>query len=157
LRHYITGAPLKAKHKIAEKFNTYVFLFHQLSGKANDRSPSVSMHHTDAAESKSFAENLDFCLCVSTLNSDNRCGVDCTKHRRTGPKPSVVVQVDGNYNQVKDTDGVYIRDPLDGTIRLASEVHAVTSKKADVTAAAKKKASGKKHAPAELAVPEFDD
>ncbi len=103
LRHHVSGTPLRAKHKLADAFNCPVWLLHQFNGDANSRSPAVLLHHTDAAEAKNFAENLDFCFCVGTVDEQEQAAqVGCTKHRRQPGKNSVVIRIDGAMNKVID-------------------------------------------------------
>ena len=73
------------------------------------------MHHTDSAESKSFAENLDFAFVVGNLNEKNQGQISCTKHRRAAGKPGKVIEVDGDFNTVVARDDLYV-DPSRMTI-----------------------------------------
>ena len=109
LRHHITKIPLLARNEIAAEFKCPVWLVHQLSGQANSvLKPGASLHHTDSAESKSFAENLDFAFVIGNLNSDNMGQIACTKHRRAGNAPPKVIQVDGMFNTVLARDDMFV-------------------------------------------------
>jgi hypothetical protein len=111
LRHHITQVPLLARNSIAAEFNCPVWLVHQLSGYANSMlKPGSSLHHTDAAESKSFGENLDFAFVIGNLNQDNMGQISCTKHRRARTFPPKVIQVDGMFNCVLSRDDMFV-DP----------------------------------------------
>ena len=70
--------------------------------------PGASLHHTDSAESKSFAENLDFAFVIGNLNADNMGQIACTKHRRAPNSPPKVIQVDGMFNTVLSRDDMFV-------------------------------------------------
>jgi len=109
LRHHITKIPLLARNEIAVEFQCPVWLVHQLSGQANSMlKPGASLHHTDSAESKSFAENLDFAFVIGNLNADNMGQIACTKHRRAPNSPPKVIQVDGMFNTVLSRDDMFV-------------------------------------------------
>jgi len=116
LRHRITEAPLMAANLLAKPFKCPVWLIHQLSGQANASfKPGARLHHTDSAESKSFAENLDFAFVIGNLNEKNQGQISCTKHRRAASKPARVIEVDGDFNTVFARDDLYI-DPSRMTV-----------------------------------------
>jgi len=116
LRHKITETPLMAANLLAKPFKCPVWLVHQLSGQANSSfKPGARLHHTDSAESKSFAENLDFAFVIGNLNDKNQGQISCTKHRRSSSKPAKVIEVDGDFNTVTARDDLYI-DPTRMTI-----------------------------------------
>lgn len=107
LRHLIAGAPLKAKNMIADQFNVPCWLLHQLNGTANDKSPGAKIHHTDAAEAKSFGENLDFAFVLGSPTASGLCQLANTKHRRTGAQEPAIIEIVGNMNCVNDTGDLY--------------------------------------------------
>tara|TARA_R110000751_G_scaffold1985_5_gene7603 strand:- start:18358 stop:20016 length:1659 start_codon:yes stop_codon:yes gene_type:complete len=92
----------KVVNLISKPFDCHSWILHQLSGVANAAlNPTKVLHHTDAKGSKSFAENLDFCFVIGSLNADSLGQIACTKHRRAGKHPPSVIQVHGEYNLVK--------------------------------------------------------
>ena len=111
LRHLITGAPLTAKTQIAVKYDCPVWMMHQISGKANEKSPGAQYHHTDAAESKSFGENVDFSFSLGKPNAAGLCQILATKHRRTKELPAQIIQIDGEMCTVVDAGDNYVLDP----------------------------------------------
>jgi len=116
LRHRITETALMAANLLAKPFKCPVWLVHQLSGVANASfKPGSKLHHTDSAESKSFAENLDFAFVIGNLNEKNQGQIACTKHRRAPGKPARVIEVDGDFNTVRSRDDLYI-DPSRMTV-----------------------------------------
>jgi hypothetical protein len=130
-RHLIRGAGLKSKSNIADVFNCPVWLMHQLTGDANSRSVAARMHHTDAAECKSFAENLDFAFVLGVPNADNMCTLACTKHRRQPHMDTAVVRIDGGMNRVKSTNGRYVLDANTKKIISAENASAVPGEELD--------------------------
>ncbi len=117
LRHYISGAGLRARNLIADQFDCPVWLIHQFSGEANRRSPGGRYHHTDAAEAKNFAENLDFSFVVGNLTDDGLGQIVATKHRREGAMPAEVIHVDGLFNTVTYPNKEYVVDPQTHSIK----------------------------------------
>lgn len=116
LRHRITEAGLMSGNLLAKPFGCPVWLIHQLSGVANSSfKPGARLHHTDSAESKSFAENLDFAFVIGNLNDKNQGQIACTKHRRAASKPARVIEVDGDFNTVISRDDLYV-DPNNMTV-----------------------------------------
>ena len=111
MRHWVTNAPLEAKNRIAAKYDCPVWLMHQISGAANTKSPGAQYHHTDAAESKSFAENLDFSFSVGTPNAMGLCQLIATKHRRTGHQPPQIIQIRGDLSTVVFAGDNYVLHP----------------------------------------------
>jgi hypothetical protein len=122
MRHYISGAVLKAKSDICDVYNAYVWMMHQLSGEANARGTVARQDHTDAAEAKNFAENLDFAFCMGRPNGDNMLTMSNTKHRRRPPQEDMVLQIDGNLYQAVSTDGRYVIDHRRKKIVAADEL-----------------------------------
>lgn len=99
----------KVVNLISKPFDCHSWILHQLSGVANATlNPTKVLHHTDAKGSKSFAENLDFCFVIGSLNADSLGQVSCTKHRRAGKYPPSVIQVHGEYNLVKAPENFQI-------------------------------------------------
>jgi RecA/RadA recombinase len=110
-RGLIKTAPNRVKKKIADSFNCPVWLMHQLSGDANSRGEGARMHHTDAAECKAFAENLDFAFVLGAQSADGMCTMSNTKHRRAPQKKETVVKIDGGLWRVLDVGDLYRLDP----------------------------------------------
>ncbi len=117
LRHYISGAALKARNQIADQFDCPVWLIHQFSGEANRRAPGGRYHHTDAAEAKNFAENLDFAFVVGNLTDSGLGQIVATKHRRQRAMPPEVIFVDGEFNDVTYPNKEYVIDPQTRAIK----------------------------------------
>lgn len=98
------------KTRIADAFNCPVWIMHQLSGDANSRGEGARMHHTDAAECKAFAENMDFAFVLGSQSHDGMCTLSNTKHRRTPQEKETVVKIDGGLWRVRDVGDHYRLD-----------------------------------------------
>lgn len=102
LRHLIGNAPDKIRNEVTIPYQCPAFLLHQLSGKANSLPTTAKMQHTEAAESKNFAENLDYSIVFSKLDDLQRGQMHQTKHRRSKPVKPLVIQVIGDFGKVID-------------------------------------------------------
>jgi RecA/RadA recombinase len=100
LRHRIAEVPFQAKQLLARSFRCPVWLNLQLSGRANSLGSSAKITHTDAAESRSVAENLDFCFTIGSPDSQQLARLTCTKHRRRPPSPNTVIRIRGAMSKV---------------------------------------------------------
>ena len=52
------------RQQISERFAATTWLLHQVKGQMGTVSPTKLIHHSDASESKDFAENMAHCLCL---------------------------------------------------------------------------------------------
>lgn len=112
LRGLVKRSGMMVKNLIASKFKCPVWLMHQLTGKANQRGVTTRNSHLDAAESKSFTENLDFAFVVSKPDEDGLCQLTCHRPRRTANmKRPQVIQVKGKLSTVVGVDSKYMVDP----------------------------------------------
>jgi RecA/RadA recombinase len=121
-RHLINEVPARCKTLLSQRFNCPVWVLHQLSGSANSKSPGAKLHHTDAAESKSFGENLDFAFTIGNPNDANLCVLSCTKHRRQPKMDHTIIQVLGELNRVRDTKDEYVVDSYDFKIKRRADL-----------------------------------
>jgi len=122
-RHLISDTPLLTKAQIADQFDCPIWFMHQMSGEANARGEGAKMHHTDSAEAKNFAENLDFAFVLGNTNSDNLATLACTKRRRQPPKDSTIIKIDGGMNRVLDMEDRFVLDTRTKKIMSHDEQH----------------------------------
>lgn len=120
LRHHVGGFPGQASRLIANRFNTPVYLCHQLNGGENSKKGGAA-DHTGAAEAKNFGENCDFCFQVGRPNNDQLAVFSCTKFRRAAPKSETVIHIDGKFSTVRCTEGKYTFDQTSKRIVLSNE------------------------------------
>lgn len=98
LRHFISEFGMKCKQLIAVPQDCPVWVFHQLSGEAQKRTHAVKQHYSDAAETKSFAENLVFCFALGTKDPEyGALSFVCSKARRAEIGPSPLLIMEGKY------------------------------------------------------------
>lgn len=109
LRHILRGIPQQAGESIAKRYHIPCVVMHQLSGEANSRSGVAKIHHTDAAECKSFAEFADFAIVSGQPSPDEYrvCLWRMTKHRREPPRDEAQVRIIGNFSHVLDSTGKF--------------------------------------------------
>lgn len=110
LREFVSPVPDTIRRLVAEKFGCAVWLLQQLNAEANKRAPGAAQHHSDAAESRDFGENLWYCITLSTPDraNNNTLQLAVTKSRDSAAPPSgMVVRIDGNsFKLVSDQDHV---------------------------------------------------
>lgn len=110
LRHVMREVMDFLDVKICGRFDAAMLISQQLTGAATNRRPTSPIHHSEAAESKSFGENLDSCQ-----NLGNRCDRTMlqalwnTKTRNTGKfgTPSLI-QLDGGTGTYTSVDDRYV-------------------------------------------------
>lgn len=107
LRHLVGKAPSVFRNKVALHFKCPVYLIHQLSGAANDKSSGARLSHTDAAEAKNFGENLDFCFIVGPPNGELLFQFINSKHRRSGAHDPLIMRLRGELSRIESTGEMY--------------------------------------------------
>jgi hypothetical protein len=73
LRHLLRAFGEACRLQIAIPLNTTVWILHQIAGAACNLSPAKLLHHNDAAEAKSFADNLSLCMCIGNPDRNSGC------------------------------------------------------------------------------------
>ena len=116
LRHYIQSTPGDARSRIANVFDCPVWLFHQLTGAANNLKSGVVASHTEAAEAKNYAENLNWSFSLGQPNERSLAILACTKHRGAKAMPPSVIRIDGNMYTIICADAKYMVNPRGKTI-----------------------------------------
>ena len=110
LRHFITMFGDDMKTKVAEMYGIPCWLLHQYNGDANKASPAKLLHHTQAAESSSFAMPLSFCFCIGNKDQQsNTAQMACTKRRRSGnPLPPAILEIEGEFSTLVDRTDAFV-------------------------------------------------
>jgi hypothetical protein len=72
LRHRLAGIGDQLRTEVSEPLGATTWLLHQFNGEQAKRSPTKLLNHTDAAESKAFAENMACCGCLGTRDAGSR-------------------------------------------------------------------------------------
>lgn len=110
LRHFITMFGDATKLRVAERFSTPVWLLHQYNGDANKANPGKLLHHTQAAESSSFAMPLSYVFCIGVKDKNsNTAQMVCTKSRRSaGEALARILLIRGEFSEVVDRTDSYV-------------------------------------------------
>lgn len=118
IRHILRNIPNECGQRIAKPYKAPFVVLHQLAGEANNRGPGADLHHTDAAECKSFAEFADHAVvCGKPTQDGNQIARwQMTKHRREPPKAHAFVQIIGKYGRVRDVSAKWMIAPGTRTI-----------------------------------------
>lgn len=124
-RHALTKLPLHLRNKVAMPHRCPVWLLHQLSGEANKLPPGVLPHHTNSAESKSFAENLSFSFSVGNKDQNDRCLFGATKTRRAKSRKPEVIRINGAFSRVDSNNELYVLDPATNRIVAKKELDSI--------------------------------
>ena len=116
LRHYIKRIPEMLSIHVGIKYNCTVVILHQLSGAANDIKPGKPLHHSDAAESKDFVENLHRNFMIGAVHPTFGVQRFQATKLRDDERPScmhTVIRLDRDSSSfVSDSD--YVIDEYDG-------------------------------------------
>ena len=111
LRHIVGRMPGHAAHKIGKPMDTPVWLLAQFNGSANGMTPGSLPNHTEAAEAKNLAENTDFAFVIGAKTREGFCQMAATKARRAALQQSIVIEIDGGLNIVRDRSKDMCLDP----------------------------------------------
>jgi hypothetical protein len=98
------------RQQVAERYNCTVWLAHQVSGEANKKSPTTPLHHADAGESRSLAENMAVCGCLSNKCTETGCTILNWSKVRYAFKPErpPIIQIDGTFSRMIDVRDKYM-------------------------------------------------
>ena len=79
--------------------------------------PAPWARGSDAAECKSFEENLDFCFVIGKPTHEQVAAIQCTKHRRTGYQDVETIRIVNNIARVESVKRWYGYDASDRTVK----------------------------------------
>lgn len=85
---------------LCAEFETNILFLHQLDTQALARHPSVCPSMGDAAECKSFAFWLNFCMAFGTRDKENRLWAVASKARSAAPQ-QIIVQMNADMNRIE--------------------------------------------------------
>jgi hypothetical protein len=103
LRYHLRRLGDQLRQQIAEKFQCTVWLAHQFNGDQNKRAPTTLLHHSDAAESKAFAENLAACGCLGVKDKQTGCLLlnwSKVRYHESEIKTPAVLRIDYDYSRM---------------------------------------------------------
>lgn len=90
----------------AGSMNCCGFVLHQVDNVAKKASPMRRPNKGDAAEDKSFDNNMHFCVQLGTKDNKNRCWLAVPKARED-EESAIIVELDKTYWQFNYTPGKY--------------------------------------------------
>lgn len=102
------------RRQIAERFQCTAWLLHQFNGDQNKRSPTTLLHHSDASESKAFAENLAVCGCLGVEDKSTGCRLlnwSKVRYFQDRSQSAPTLQIDGRFGSMVDVSNRYVPDP----------------------------------------------
>ena len=103
LRYHLRRLGDQLRQQVAEKFQATVWLAHQFNGDQNKRAPTTLLHHSDAAESKAFAENLAACGCLGVKDPQTGCLLlnwSKVRYHEAENKVPAVLRIDYEYSRM---------------------------------------------------------
>ena len=96
---------------------------HQLSGQANDASPSRLPSHSDAQWCKTFAQLAWNCLVLGTKDQKRDiCLLGATKSRNAAGKEKMICRVRGDFQRLEPADDEFRLDPHTGRFAEVTEL-----------------------------------
>ena len=113
LRHLLRRYGEECKKKIAERFNCTVWVLQQIRGEACNKNPTALLHHNDAAESKSFAENMALCACIGSVDRNTGCRMLNFSKVRYKPQervPPATFRIHERFAIIEDMTNSYVAD-----------------------------------------------
>jgi hypothetical protein len=99
--------------QVAERFGCTCWVLHQLRGEAGNSSPLKLMKHTDAGETKDFANNMAVCGCmgaVDTMTGCRRLNWSKTRNVRNESITPVTLRIHDYFATMEDVTATYIAD-----------------------------------------------
>jgi hypothetical protein len=128
LRLMVRGYPDRCRRQIAARFDLPVWILHQVKGAANDAGPTMKIGMADAAESKSFAENLYFLFGMAKPDDVHHVALLHTaKDRRNGMTGQTqLVRLDGRFARFDPADAVFTVDPATNRIARRDELNPIS-------------------------------
>lgn len=117
-RYYLSGIGDQIRREIAEKHQCTVWLLHQFNGDQNKRSATTLLHHSDAAESKAFAENLAVCGCLGVEDKATGCRLlnwSKVRYYQDRSQSAPTLQIDGRFGCMVDVSSRFVPDERSGS------------------------------------------
>jgi len=99
------------RQKIAERFMCPVWVLHQLNGAVGNKRAATRMTHTDAADSKSFAENMTVCGVLGTADVNNGCRLlnwSKTRNRENNRITPSTLKIHHDFSLMVDVSDQYV-------------------------------------------------
>jgi hypothetical protein len=127
-RHLLKRFADDTRKKISERFHATSWILHQMKGDAGKARPTKLMHHSDAAESKDFANNLAVCLCLGTpdpMTGCRRLNPSKVRFRPNEKLPPVTLKIDDQFAVMVDVTSRYVVEEAGGRFMTAEDADTV--------------------------------
>lgn len=101
------------KTRVAGRFDTTVWLLHQLKDSYGSESPTKMPTHSDAGDSKGFAVNMATCGALGTTDKRTNCRwLNWSKVRqaRSAENSASILQIEPNFSRLVDVTSLYVPD-----------------------------------------------
>lgn len=118
----------KMRIQIAAKFKTTAWSLHQIKGDKGKSRPTNLLHHTDAAETKDFAENMAVCGCLGTADQRTGCRRfwwSKVRYRPNEEVPPVTLQIDRDFAVMRDVTRNFHANEQTGQFLTEREMNSV--------------------------------
>ena len=109
-QRFLKQGPFEAGNWLGKRYGAPVWVFHQLSGAANEKRPTVDIRHTEADQCKSVATYADFVFTGGSVSEDEDqlCRIRCTKHRRSPYATAAICRLNGEFGRLQLSDKRYV-------------------------------------------------
>ena len=110
LRYLVGSFPTRLRATIAAPLHCPVWVFHQVSTKANEAAPGRAPGITDTAEAKDFNKTTTFGFAVGQKNNDSLAVIASTKQRRAEKTANCVLWINGRFARVEEATNFTIQN-----------------------------------------------
>jgi len=113
LRHLLSEFGNRCRREIAERFNCTVTIMHQIAPAEGQRNATALLHHSMAAESRAFAENLAACACIGNTDVSTGCRrLNWSKIRYQAQEKvePVTIRINDQFALMEDVGSIYAVD-----------------------------------------------
>lgn len=127
------------RNMVAEKFGCAVWVVHQLRGEAGNSSPLKLMKHTDAGETKDFANNMAVCGCIGVADPATGCRFlnwSKTRNVRNESVTPITLRIHERFAVVEDVTAQFIADDATRRFLVRSEARQIMGAQAAAMAPA---------------------
>lgn len=131
---------MECRRRISQHFNCTTWVLHQMAGAAGKTSPTKLLTHNDAADCKSFAENMAVCGCLGTDDKQTGCrwlNWSKTRYNSSQVSPPSTLRIHDRFALMEDVSAVFTPDTARGVFMTAED-----SRRIDGAAAAPRRQAG---------------
>jgi len=118
----------RVRQQIAERFQCPVWVLHQLNGEIGKSAPTRRLKHTDAADSKSFAENMAVCGVLGVADPVTGCRMfnfSKTRNRANENVAPAILKIHPEFALMVDVSSQYVVSDSGAGFLSATEAAAI--------------------------------